>query len=52
MQRQITLKHCLTDKDIKSKKFKSTTSTAWKYLYNLIPFYSDMRHDNASQSNS
>jgi threonine synthase len=44
------LEFCLTDKYIKSSKFKSSAPTVWKYLHNLIPFYSDTGHDNASQS--
>ena len=38
---RLNLENCLTDRYIKSKKFKTTSPTAWKYLYNLIPFNSE-----------
>ncbi len=37
---RLHLENCLTDKYIKSKKFKMTAPSSWKYLYNLIPFHS------------
>jgi threonine synthase len=37
---RLHLENCLTDKYIKSKKFKITAPSSWKYLYNLIPFHS------------
>jgi threonine synthase len=49
---RLHLEYCLTDKYIRSKKFKTTSPTAWKYLYNLFPFYSDTGHDNGDTSQS
>jgi hypothetical protein len=44
------LENCLIGKYTKSKKFKSTPPTASKYVYNLIPFCSDIGGDNVSHS--
>ncbi len=34
---RLRLDNCLTVKYIKSKEFKSSSPTSWKYLFNLIP---------------
>lgn len=42
---RLRLDNCLTNKYVKSKEFRSSPPTSWKYLYNLIPITSERRQN-------